>query len=88
MLVAFTDGVSEAMNEHEEEWEEERLIAAVREFHSLTGSGNHCLHISGARRRLYGGHQAARRHDTRRGSGSITDETRSIGCYLHLQSRR
>ena len=38
MLVAFTDGVSEAMNEHEEEWEEERLIAAVREFHSLTAA--------------------------------------------------
>jgi sigma-B regulation protein RsbU (phosphoserine phosphatase) len=38
MLVAFTDGISEAMNAQEEEWEEERLIAAVREFHSLTAA--------------------------------------------------
>ena len=38
MLVAFTDGISEAENAREEEWDEERLIAAVREFHSLTAA--------------------------------------------------
>jgi phosphoserine phosphatase RsbU/P len=30
LLVAFTDGISEAMNGSEEEWGEERLIEAVR----------------------------------------------------------
>ena len=30
MLVAFTNGISEAMNADEEEWGEERLIDAVR----------------------------------------------------------
>lgn len=30
LLVAFTDGVSEAMNAADEEWGEERLIAAVQ----------------------------------------------------------
>ena len=35
MLIAFTDGVSEALNEHEEEWGEERMIAAVRKTAAL-----------------------------------------------------
>lgn len=30
IVVAFTDGISEAMNKAEEEWDEERLIAAIR----------------------------------------------------------
>jgi phosphoserine phosphatase RsbU/P len=30
LLVAYTDGISEAMNEAEEEWGEERLLAAVQ----------------------------------------------------------
>jgi sigma-B regulation protein RsbU (phosphoserine phosphatase) len=30
IFVAYTDGISEAMNEAEEEWEEERFIAAAR----------------------------------------------------------
>jgi sigma-B regulation protein RsbU (phosphoserine phosphatase) len=30
LLVAYTDGVSEAMNPADEEWGEERLMAAVR----------------------------------------------------------
>lgn len=34
-LVAFTDGISEAMNPHQEEWEEERLIQAIRQCRSL-----------------------------------------------------
>jgi len=33
VLVAYTDGVSEAMNPLEEEWDEARLIAAVAECH-------------------------------------------------------
>ncbi len=30
LLVAFTDGISEAMNHADDEWGEERLIDAVR----------------------------------------------------------
>ena len=30
IFIAFTDGISEAMNERDEEWEEERFIAAAR----------------------------------------------------------
>ncbi|MDE3198036.1 MAG: serine/threonine-protein phosphatase, partial [Acidobacteriota bacterium] len=30
IFVAFTDGISEALNEAEEEWEEDRFIAAAR----------------------------------------------------------
>jgi sigma-B regulation protein RsbU (phosphoserine phosphatase) len=30
IFIAFTDGISEALNEREEEWEEERFIAAAR----------------------------------------------------------
>jgi len=32
IFVGYTDGISEAMNEQDEEWEEERFIAAAREF--------------------------------------------------------
>jgi sigma-B regulation protein RsbU (phosphoserine phosphatase) len=35
LLVAFTDGISEAMNASEEEWGEERLMQAVESFGSL-----------------------------------------------------
>jgi sigma-B regulation protein RsbU (phosphoserine phosphatase) len=35
VLVAFTDGISEAMNAGEEEWGEERLAAAVLSGHTL-----------------------------------------------------
>lgn len=35
IFVAYTDGISEAMNEAEEEWEEERFIAAARHFRNL-----------------------------------------------------
>ncbi len=31
VLVAFTDGISEAMNNADEEWDEERLIATIRD---------------------------------------------------------
>lgn len=31
-LVAFTDGISEAMNENDDEWGEERLIEAIRAY--------------------------------------------------------
>ena len=31
LFVAFTDGISEAMNDADDEWGEERLIEAVRE---------------------------------------------------------
>lgn len=33
VLVAYTDGISEAMNSREEEWDEARLIEAVQECH-------------------------------------------------------
>jgi sigma-B regulation protein RsbU (phosphoserine phosphatase) len=32
IFVGYTDGISEAMDEREEEWEEDRFIAAAREF--------------------------------------------------------
>jgi sigma-B regulation protein RsbU (phosphoserine phosphatase) len=35
ILIAFTDGMSEALNEQEEEWDEERLIAAARKSAAL-----------------------------------------------------
>jgi sigma-B regulation protein RsbU (phosphoserine phosphatase) len=35
ILVAFTDGISEAQNEAEEEWEEDRFIAAARRCSGL-----------------------------------------------------
>jgi phosphoserine phosphatase RsbU/P len=31
IFVGYTDGISEAMNEQDEEWEEERFIGAARE---------------------------------------------------------
>jgi sigma-B regulation protein RsbU (phosphoserine phosphatase) len=33
VLLAYTDGISEAMNHAEEEWEEMRLMQAVAECH-------------------------------------------------------
>jgi sigma-B regulation protein RsbU (phosphoserine phosphatase) len=36
VLVGFTDGISEAMNTKEEEWEEDNLIQAVSECHGLS----------------------------------------------------
>ena len=30
VFIGYTDGISEAMNEQDEEWEEERFIAAAR----------------------------------------------------------
>jgi sigma-B regulation protein RsbU (phosphoserine phosphatase) len=35
LLVAFTDGISEAMNRDDEEWGEERLIEAVGSLDGL-----------------------------------------------------
>jgi sigma-B regulation protein RsbU (phosphoserine phosphatase) len=35
ILIAFTDGISEAMNDREEEWEEERFIAEARTCRDL-----------------------------------------------------
>lgn len=32
IFIGYTDGISEALNEKEEEWEEDRFIAAAREF--------------------------------------------------------
>jgi phosphoserine phosphatase RsbU/P len=37
-LVAFTDGISEAMNPDQEQWEEERLIASIGESQGLFAS--------------------------------------------------
>jgi sigma-B regulation protein RsbU (phosphoserine phosphatase) len=38
VLVAYTDGISEAMNAADEEWGEERLMAAVRPHRSVTAN--------------------------------------------------
>jgi sigma-B regulation protein RsbU (phosphoserine phosphatase) len=35
IFVAYTDGVSEALNEQEEEWDEDRMIAAIRKSAQL-----------------------------------------------------
>jgi serine phosphatase RsbU (regulator of sigma subunit) len=35
LLIAFTDGISEAMNHSDEEWGEDRLIATVEQCGSL-----------------------------------------------------
>ncbi len=36
VLVAFTDGISEAMNLEDEEWGEDRLLDSVRGCHAKT----------------------------------------------------
>jgi sigma-B regulation protein RsbU (phosphoserine phosphatase) len=36
ILVAFTDGISEAMNPRDEEWGEERLIEAIKACDGLS----------------------------------------------------
>jgi sigma-B regulation protein RsbU (phosphoserine phosphatase) len=38
VLVAYTDGISEAMNHAEEEWDERRLVQALAECHSLSAA--------------------------------------------------
>jgi sigma-B regulation protein RsbU (phosphoserine phosphatase) len=38
LLVAFTDGISEAMDTADEEWGEERLIEAVRQRPDLSAA--------------------------------------------------
>ncbi len=40
ILVAFTDGISEAMNSAEEEFDEERLIEAIRKLRFAPGGRN------------------------------------------------
>jgi phosphoserine phosphatase RsbU/P len=44
ILIAFTDGISEAMNDHEEEWGEKNLIAAI-EYNSQLSAAEilHCI---------------------------------------------
>ena len=39
VLVAFTDGISEAMNSSDEEWGEQRLIATVEHCASVSAEG-------------------------------------------------
>jgi sigma-B regulation protein RsbU (phosphoserine phosphatase) len=58
-LVAFTDGISEAMNDREEEWDEESLIAAICESHSRTAADT-IVHILDRVDAFTGG---ARQHD-------------------------
>jgi len=58
-LVAFTDGISEAMNEREEEWDEDRLIAAICESHNRTAADT-IAHILDRVDAFTGG---ARQHD-------------------------
>ncbi|HEY0544111.1 MAG TPA: SpoIIE family protein phosphatase [Pyrinomonadaceae bacterium] len=38
LLIAFTDGISEAMNPAEEEWGEERMMQKIKECHRLTAA--------------------------------------------------
>jgi len=38
VMVAFTDGISEAMNDTEEEWDEERLIETIRTCNSRSAA--------------------------------------------------
>jgi sigma-B regulation protein RsbU (phosphoserine phosphatase) len=38
VMVAFTDGISEAMNDAEEEWDEERLIDLIRSSNSRSAA--------------------------------------------------
>jgi sigma-B regulation protein RsbU (phosphoserine phosphatase) len=38
VLVAYTDGISEAMNHAEEEWDERRLVQALAECHALSAA--------------------------------------------------
>jgi sigma-B regulation protein RsbU (phosphoserine phosphatase) len=39
LLVAFTDGISEAMNLEDEEWGEDRLLDSIRDCHAKTAQG-------------------------------------------------
>ena len=39
VFVAYTDGISEALNEAEEEWEEERFVAAAQAAKGLSAKG-------------------------------------------------
>lgn len=44
VLVAFTDGISEAMNDAEEEWGEDRLVEAIRNCHHRSAHDMiHCI---------------------------------------------
>jgi sigma-B regulation protein RsbU (phosphoserine phosphatase) len=47
-LVAFTDGISEAMNPEEEEWGEDRLIEAAKTCHGLRAADTISRLISAA----------------------------------------
>ncbi|HKY32079.1 MAG TPA: SpoIIE family protein phosphatase [Candidatus Polarisedimenticolia bacterium] len=59
LLVAFTDGISEAMNEEEEEWGDERLIEAMASRRGL-GAGDLVQALLGEADRFAG---AAPQHD-------------------------
>ena len=62
VLVAFTDGISEAMNADEQEWGEERLIEAIVSRRAL-GPGDLIRSIMGEADSFVGGAPQARRHD-------------------------
>jgi sigma-B regulation protein RsbU (phosphoserine phosphatase) len=59
ILVAFTDGVSEAMNGADEEWGEEQLLEAVRKSAELAAS-EIITHVMAAADRFVAG---AKQHD-------------------------
>lgn len=59
ILVGFTDGISEAMNTKDEEWDEDKLIQAVSECHGLSASET-IYHILS---RVDAFAQGARQHD-------------------------
>lgn len=59
ILVGFTDGISEAMNTQDEEWDEDKLIQAVCECHALNATET-IRHILS---RVDAFTQGARQHD-------------------------
>ncbi len=59
VLVAYTDGISEAMNDRDEEFDEEQLIQALREHKARTAADL----ISELLERVDGFTEGARQHD-------------------------
>ena len=68
VLVAYTDGISEAMNAADEEWGEERLMAAVRP-HRRVPARMLIDRLMAVGRRVRRRRAAARRHDAPRRAG-------------------
>lgn len=48
VIAGFTDGISEAMNPHEEEWGEDALLAKLLEVRELSPQAIHDASVAGA----------------------------------------